>query len=194
MHIDLTKWIRLHPRYVLPVTILAVILVLLPPAALPKFGVAVLMERYRMWVGLVALTGAALLVSHAAFWAWRSLAARSHQRGLLKAGRSYVKGLTNDEKLVLSKYLVLGTKSARLDYSDGVVRGLEMANVIMRVSAVGDVGMRFAFNIQPWAWSELNGHQKLLEPVLSQEKKRLEDARTRQQVEREYLVHVMRGL
>ncbi|HTW93141.1 MAG TPA: superinfection exclusion B family protein [bacterium] len=170
---DITKWIRLPPKYVAPIAILASALVLLPSTALSKFGVSSFMDRYRMWIGLVALTGTALLLSHAAVWAGRLIVGRTQRDRLLKAGKAYLRGLTLEEKLILSHYLARGTKSAKLVAQDGVVLGLESAMIITRVSSVGDIEMHFAYNIQPWAWRELTEHTDLLEPALTLERKHL---------------------
>ncbi len=184
---DISKWIRLHPRYVLPIVIVAFALLLLPPPILAKFGVDSFVSRYRMWVGLVALVGTALVMSHIATSAWRWLSKCRRANRLLRLGKAYLEQLTLEEKQVLAPYLARGTKSAKLDCSDGVIQGLERNMVIMRVSGVSDRGLHFAYNIQEWAWKELCDHRELLEPALTQEEQRLTQAAARQKAENDRL-------
>ena len=45
---------------------------------------------------------------------------------------------------------------------DGVVAGLAQAGVIYRSVNLGTMDASFAYNIQPWAWEQLQDDPKLL--------------------------------
>ena len=75
-----------------------------------------------------------------------------------------LKTLTNEEREILTKYVPNKTRTNYLRPDDGVVRGLEQANIIYRASAMGGANYQFtwAYNIQPWAWDFLNAHSELV--------------------------------
>lgn len=131
------------------------------------FGVAALVDKYLMWIGLIALAAYSLLLTHLGLGLSRKLARTHNTRVFLKTGRKALENLTQEEKRILSQYILRQSKTQNLDIQSGVVNGLEQANIIYRSANLGSALGGFAYNIQPWAWEELNNHPDTLEPIIS---------------------------
>jgi len=163
---DVLNWVRLSPKYILPIALLSASLLFLPEASLGRFGLDAFVTAYRMWIALVFLASCALLLSDLGCWAKDKISYRVVTRRLRKIRSEYLRRLTVEEKLVLARYVLLQSKTQDLDAKNGVVNGLEQMHVIYRCSYFGTFNS-FAYNLQPWAWDELNSNPQLLEPELS---------------------------
>lgn len=176
---EITKWIKLSPKYLLPIAFLSFALLFLPISVLARLGVDVLVQNYRMWIGLIGLGTACLLMSHLVFWLKDFLVEAVRKRRLLKACKEYLRHLTPEEKTVLVAYIISQTRSQNLDSMSGVVNGLEQAKIIYRSASIGTLMGGWAYNLQPWAWDELNAYPELLEPELSRRRTELLQERER---------------
>ena len=67
-----------------------------------------------------------------------------------KVRRKWLTTLTPGEKTVLVPYIRDQSTSVTYGLNDGAVRGLEAKGILYRVSSVS-YGLRFPFNMQPWA-------------------------------------------
>lgn len=130
-----------------------------------------------MWIGLVFLAASALLLSHLGFWVKDKIAHGFRTRRLLKAGKECLRKLTPEEKRVLVEFILFESKTQVLDIRSGVTKALEHTSIIYRSANVGTLLGGFAYNLQPWAWEELNSNPKLLEPELSERRSELEQTR-----------------
>jgi len=174
---EIVNLLKLSPKYLIPVGIVASCLLFLPHLALSKLGLVEVVTQYRMWIGLLAVTTYALLASHVLHSFWARISPTIRTRKSLRKCRRALTNLTSEEKEVLIDYIIHGTKSRMLNIQNGVHKSLEDALIICRASNVG-IGQEgslwnFAFNLQPWAWEELNSHRELLEPELSRKAKEL---------------------
>ncbi|MGD0959553.1 MAG: super-infection exclusion protein B [Methylomonas sp.] len=73
--------------------------------------------------------------------------------------------LTDAEKNILAEYINNKTRTCYLNYSDGVVKGLEHETIIYRSSDVNSYHhglLVFSYNIQPWAWDYLNKNPNII--------------------------------
>ena len=80
--------------------------------------------------------------------------------------RKRLYNLTADEKNILAGYIKNKTRTCYLNYSNGVVKGLEHETIIYRSSDINSSYhglMAFPYNIQPWAWDYLNNNPNLLD-------------------------------
>lgn len=176
MRIDgIIGWIKLSPKYLIPIAILAAALLFLPSDALSKFGVDDFVNEYRMWIGIVGLLTFALLLTHFMYWLKDIVTKKLRTARSLKAAKDSLRNLTPEEQIVLADYILRQTKSRTLRVQSGVAMSLEHAHIIYLASKLGTLMGGFAYNLQPWAWDELNAHPELLEPVLSEMKKQLRE-------------------
>jgi len=113
-----------------------------------------------------------VLLSHAALWVCDRLRRRLSVRAQINEGRRALLALSLQEKELLAYYIAGKIKTRNLRLKSGVVGGLVDADILYRSATVGDV-RGFDYNIQPWAWKELNRFPELLEPELSRVKKNL---------------------
>jgi hypothetical protein len=160
-------WIKLSPKYLMAIAMIATSLILLPVDVTNKLGVAEFVSKFRMWIGFICIVSYGLLLTHI-LWATKEfLMGIWQQRALLKAGRVRLRNLTPGEKRLLADYVIYKTRSRKLDYQSGVVHGLQNENIIYQSSPLGSMQDGFAFNLCPWAWEELEAHSEILEPELS---------------------------
>lgn len=171
---DILNWVKLSPRYLFPIAIVASALMFLPAQVLLRFGLHTFAQKYQMWIGFACLAAYSLLLAHAIYWLKDRVVRRQSESRLLKALRN----LSREEKLVLAEYILLQTKSQQLDIRSGVTKSLEHSNIIYLASTIGWLS-DFAHNLQPWAWRELNAHPELLEPELSERRAEFEAKRTK---------------
>lgn len=160
-------WVKLAPKYVLPVALVSGVMVIAPGAWLQALGIGVFVGAYRGWIGVVFLASSALLLSHFVYWVGGLVKGRFDLHDFRRRGRKYLSDLTPGEKRILSWFIVHDTRTQMLLVQDGVTSGLETAGVIYRSASAGDMVRGFAHNIQPWAWEDLRANPSLLEPELS---------------------------
>jgi hypothetical protein len=140
-----------------------VLLVSLPALLLPQstaelLGIAGLRAQFRPWLGVAVFVSVAALLLNvgSAIWAWWQRRQRS------AALRMELLDLSATEKQLLKGYLEQRTKTQYFTLTNGVATGLESRKILYRAANMGDMISGFAFNIQPWAWSELIEHPELL--------------------------------
>jgi transposase len=162
----LVDWIKLSPRYLLPIVLVTGFLLFASKDTLEIFGLAGLVSDYRSWLGLVFLLFAFLLVSAAITsglsLAYRWIKQKRKNAAFLRRGRERLRHLSEPEKEILRRYIEGQTRTQYLAMSDGVVNGLVHEGILYRASTLSSFLDHFAYNIQPWAWDYLNDHPKLL--------------------------------
>jgi hypothetical protein len=158
-------WIKLSPRYLLPICIFTGFVVFAPPNVLSIFGLTGFVSTYRAYFGSAFLLSAALVVSSVciAFYEWLK---RKHRERVTREHRHQrLRQLTEDEKAILRGYIEGQRRTQILSMSDGTVGQFVVEKILFRASKLGSVADYFPYNIQPWAWEYLNKHPELLEPA-----------------------------
>jgi len=164
---QIATWLKPSAKHALPVAIVTSVLLLAPQPVMDRLGLTELVNAYRMWIGLGCLFSVALLASLSVFALKEPFVKWLRMKSNLKAAKAYLRRLTPGEKRTLAKYVCFNTKSQNLDCQSGIVNGLADAHVIYQSASIGSLISGFAYNIQEWAWAELNAHPELLEPELS---------------------------
>jgi hypothetical protein len=161
---DLANWLKLSPKYLLPLAVLSTCLLFLPPSVLAEFGVDTFAQTYHIWIGPACLALWCILLSHAGFALAGTLTKRRQRRDTLRR-------LSPSEKAILSKFILRRTKTVPLDVTrgvqQGVATGLVNDHIVYEAGTVPDYPSMHVYNMEPWAWDELNAHTELLEPELS---------------------------
>ncbi|HID0768134.1 TPA: super-infection exclusion protein B [Clostridium botulinum] len=134
---------------------------------LSKLGIEIFVVNNKAYIGIALILSFLYVLVEIFLQIYKVIKNKIGQHGNLRFMRKQLYDLTNDEKRILARYIVNETKTQKLSYANGVVRGLESFKIIFRSSNVGTYGMLFSYNIQPWAWEWLNKHPELLEPELS---------------------------
>ena len=176
---DYISWIKLSPKYWLAIALVATALVGLPAGITDRLGVTEFVGKFRMWIGFVCVASYGLLFTHVLCASKDSIRGWWSRRRLLQLGREALRNLSLPEKTMLADYLLFETKSRKQDYQSGIVHELQRANILYQASSLGSLMDGFAFNLQPWAWEELQAHPEILEPELSERRKEIEQRRRR---------------
>ncbi|MDM0118904.1 superinfection exclusion B family protein [Variovorax arabinosiphilus] len=155
--------IKLAPRYLAPVGMVAGLLLFLPEQYLQVLGITQLAEDYRPILGLTflfCLAVVAIAVLKFIASGPLSLYYRWRRKRYLKDRLSR---LTEDEKQILRFYISKQTRTNVLRVDDGVVQGLVADRIIFRSANMGNVIEGFAHNIADGAWQVLNEDHSLLD-------------------------------
>jgi len=155
--------IKLAPRYLLAVALATGALLLGPAALTDAIGLSGIVAKFRAWFGAALLFSVALLAAHALAPVGSWIRAQFDWWVQLRAGRRRLRQLTPDEKQILSRYILEDTRTQSLSIMDGTVKELEAMGIIRRASSLGHGPWGFAYNIQPWAWTELRKHPDLVD-------------------------------
>jgi Super-infection exclusion protein B len=117
---------------------------------------------FRWIVAILFLLALSVLLSQVIAATWASLRQWKRNSSVVANRRKRLQQLTHDEKLVLKRYIDGQTRTQYLDINDGIVAGLEQAEIINRAS-VTSVGMfTFPYNLTDFAWDYLNKHPGIL--------------------------------
>lgn len=156
-----TDWIKLSPKYLLPISLATGFIIFAKPEWLQLLGLTDLRAKYLSWIGAIFLLSTVLLLSHTAitFSSW--VRKRFHMKRALKGAKERLHNLTAEEREILRNYIGNGTRTQELDIASGVVNELENDFIIYRSSNIGHLS-GWAYNIQPWAWDYLNKHPELI--------------------------------
>ena len=144
-------WLKLSPRYLIPITIVSGILLFLNEKCLNFFGLTNLINQTRPYISLIFLISIALIISDLAIrilnWGSKKISNKIRFRSLTKR----LFDLTPEEKNILLGFFLNNTRTQYLSISDGAVKELEAFDFIYRSSNVGEIE-NWSYNIQPWAW------------------------------------------
>lgn len=158
---NLGSWIKLDPRYLLPVAAATGLLLFEPSQFVATLGLSSLVSEWRPLAGLVFLVSICLLASHALIAAALGVRGMNDKARRFRRGKEHLRNLSPVEKELVAKYLLSGNKTHYFEASDGVANGLAMAGILFTPSSIGDV-FSWAFNVQPWAWKYLQNHPELV--------------------------------
>ena len=155
--------LKLAPRYLVSLGIIAAFILFLPEKALKSLGIFELALNYRAWFAIAFIvTGVLFAVDRCiAIMGWIN---RKKAVGKLsKARLDRLHRLTEDEKQILRFYFAKQTRANVLRIDDGVVQGLVSAGIIYRSTQLGNILEGFGHNISDFAWEYLHQHPDLLD-------------------------------
>jgi hypothetical protein len=154
--------LKLAPRYLVSLGIIAALFLFLPDKSLKWFGIYDFAQHYRPWLSVVFISTGVLFIVD------RSIAVRGwarHKKQVARFSESRLQRLhrlTEDEKQILRFYIAKQTRANMLRVDDGIVQGLVSAGIIYRSTTLGNVLEGFAHNISDFAWDYLHEHPELL--------------------------------
>lgn len=157
----LSEWLKLSPRYLLPISLVTGFVLFASANILDTFGLTPFVRQYRPYLGTVFLLSTVLLLVDWSIKSYEWTRKRYRQSSELGRGQRRLHKLTDPEKRILNGYIGSKTRSQYLSIESGIVNGLEAEGIIYRASTVGRL-TDWAYNIQPWAWEYLNKHPELL--------------------------------
>jgi len=157
------EFLKLAPRYLIALGIIAAFLLFTDEKFLKFIGVFEFTQNNRPILGLVLVVTVVLFVVSVfadtfsfvkSWWGKR----QSYRRVTDRLNR-----LTEDEKQILRFYIAKNTRANMLRIENGVVQGLISASIIYQSASLGNVLEGFAHNISDYAWDCLHEHPHLLD-------------------------------
>jgi Super-infection exclusion protein B len=156
------QFLKLAPRYLIALGVMAGALLFLNPSTLEQLGVTNFADANREILGLTLVVTTLLFVT--TLFADLLVLGMSllRSRNNLKKVAYRLNNLTEDEKQILRYYLAENTRANTLRVEDGVVQGLKSSGVIYMSASMGNLVEGFAHNISDFAWDYLHKHPELL--------------------------------
>lgn len=154
--------IKLAPRYLAPVGLVAAALLFTPQEYLQVVGVHQLAQDYRPVLGLLLLFCAATLLVAISLALWRAVGNGWGGRKFKRHIHQRLGRLSEDEKQILRFYISQQTRANTLRIDDGIVQGLVAAGIIYRSANMGSLVDGFSHNISEIAWEYLHENHALL--------------------------------
>lgn len=167
MNIDFGKfidWIKLSPRYLIPIFLTSGFLLFAPSNYVGPLGLLEFREMYRSWIGIFFLSSSVLIVTELGYLSYRKLNRKidsSYQQNALRS-------LTERQKKILQPYLKMNLRYGKQWPENGDVKELEDLGVITFDEA-DDIrpyissGIQAPYEISSWAWEYLKKHPELLD-------------------------------
>jgi hypothetical protein len=141
-------------------------LVLAPPHYLAALGLTDFKREYGMAIGATLLVSGSLLLAHLLFALTRPFKRFSAERRFNASIKQTLRELTDEEKEFLRGYIRDGENTLYASIYDGVANGLVAKNITYRASNLsvpGSPGLKFPFNLQPYARKFLGRTPELLD-------------------------------
>jgi hypothetical protein len=154
-------WLRTPAHYFLPVFAASCFALFAPLKVLEFLGVAFWRIEGKPYLGSAFVISTAVVFCHysSKLIAW-SLN-QYHMFLSTRAAHARLKNLTPKEKMLLAGYLKEDTRTQKFWVENGVVAGLQHANIIYPAVSQAD-GDHFPFNIRPWVWDYLKKNPHLV--------------------------------
>ncbi|WP_459722168.1 superinfection exclusion B family protein [Sideroxyarcus sp. TK5] len=157
------EFLKLAPRYLIALGVMAAILLFPSRQFLEQIGVAEFAQNNRAVLGLTLVVTVSLFIVSVAADVIDLIKKWRRRRNLYRRITDRLHSLTEDEKQILRFYLAENTRANMLRIEDGVVQGLKADGIIFQSASLGNVLEGFAHNISDFAWDYLHVHPHLLE-------------------------------
>lgn len=160
---SLIEVLKLAPKYLVAVALIAGALIFLPESWLQLLGLQEISTRYRAWFGLAFLISAGICIVAVASWIINWVLNIFRRRRVQRFVIDKLHNLTEDEKQILRYYFAKGTRSNTLKVDDGVVQELVACGIIYRSAQFGNMLEGFSHNISDLAWDYIHLNPSILQ-------------------------------
>lgn len=151
-------WIKLSPKYMIPISFVSGFLIFADDTLLNKFGLNELVTKFRPYLGLIFLLSIVLIISNFLFWSIPIVNKWINNLKINSRMRSRLNNLTQEEKEIFLGYILENTRSQFFALMDGVVLELKREGLIYgAINASSLKGV--PYNINPWVWNYLRKNQ-----------------------------------
>lgn len=157
------EFLKLAPRYLISVALIAGVLLFSSSAWLARIGVDNFAAMNRQWLGLTFLASASLWGVSAVATCWDWVAGKFIQRRVRQHIAQKLSSLTEGEKQILRYYFAKDTRANALKIDDGVVQELVANHIIYRSASMGSILDGFAHNITDAAWGYIHANPQVLQ-------------------------------
>ena len=164
--IEFLNLVKLPTKYIIAIGLAINAMLFLPDSVLVNFGIDTFVKDNKTVIGIIDLFIISVLIIQFFYWIFGKINKKRIEKQDSENLYAALKNLSPQEKLILSGYIINKTKSRKLSITDGVANGLEDLKILYKSSSMGNLS-GFVFNMQPWAWEELNKSVSFLEPEYS---------------------------
>jgi hypothetical protein len=146
----------------LPLFIASFILLFTPANILEMMGMTEIRSNYASTIGIALLFSGSLLLSQGILALHLFARPKVEDHFKLKKLQKNLIDLTNDEKVVLVRFITDGEAKVSMRVNDGVAALLEKKYIISRASSLATRFENFDYIMQPWARSYLQKNNHLI--------------------------------
>jgi len=165
------KWFKPTPKYFIPLSLATGFYIFASPKMFEFFQLSPLMF-YGHWISVIFIVSCAFNVTSFAYWAAKRLAPTYDRMKLRWISSRALKYLSSDERRYLANCIIHDTKSWPIDVCDGIAASLLASRIIYLASEMIDIDNGYTYNLTNYIWKKLKKRPELLEPELSEERKK----------------------
>lgn len=159
--LNLTR--EISSKIALPIFFAASIILFIPDRYAVRIGIDNLRVEYAFYFGLLLIISATALICNFLWSVFDLYKGYLKQELFVFHQKRNIKSFTNDEKIILRKFIKEGETEIHGSPASGVLAMLENRNIIIRASNIGIGPHGFSYIMQPWARDYLSRKPKLLE-------------------------------
>lgn len=159
---DLIGFLKLSPKYFLPVLIFSGIMVLVPSDWILFLSLEEIVVKYKWIFSLLFLFSLAMCSSGVFIWSIDYIKRKIIDRRLRKSIIKKLQNLSVVQKDILVRLLESGKRSTSLPIQNGEVNELVRYNIIYRASSLSTEFYFFDYCLQPLAEEVIKRHKHLL--------------------------------
>ncbi|MEE6367191.1 superinfection exclusion B family protein [Escherichia coli] len=160
---DILEILKLPLKYLIAIFLVLASLLFLPNEYIMKLGIEAIVQKYKMLIGLAFLCDALFIITHVLDYLFKFIRAWVKYKSIVREGKKRLSNLTEDEKVILRKFIENGSRTSYLSIRNGNVIELVNSKIIYRSGEVSVYDFNFAYNLNQWAWDHLNKNKKLLD-------------------------------
>lgn len=160
--IKLTEWLKLAPRYLFAVALIAGALLFVPTATLQNFGLGEFGTKFRGWIAGAFLVSIVLLLVNAGAMGTAWLRSRINHRKRQMDLKTFLRNMSPEECAAIAGYILMNTKTRDFDINNGTANSLEAVGILYRSSHVSRWHLRFPYTMHSWVWEYLKKHPEAL--------------------------------
>jgi hypothetical protein len=153
---------EISSKIALPICVTLGLVLFLPSNSAQTRGIDQFRDSYRIWVGVLFLLSAAALISNLLWVVGRFIKPWVKEWLYIRINRSSLHNLTEDEKVILRRFIVDGNSTVAEDINSGPINLLENKKIVLRASTISLRLTTFSYLLQPWAREYLAKNRDLL--------------------------------
>lgn len=154
---------EISSKVALPVCVTCLV-VIFAPAYLPDVtGLKEFKQATSPWIGGILVISASALVTNFLWKISEIIKPVLQEKILIHRSKSGLNNITEEEKLILRKYIFDGEAYVSMPVSNGTINLLERKMVVSRASELSSHYTNFHYILQPWAREYLEKNLNLIE-------------------------------
>jgi hypothetical protein len=159
--VNIFDWVKLAPRYFLPIAIATGLSILNPFNFMEQLGILQFIDQNKTYISIIFLLSSAFVLTDFFYTIFKWFQKRASLGQKQKVLHKGLQKLSIREKEVLIQYIASREKTLNFSTRNTTVIGLENQKILSRAST-GDI-LFWPFTIHPKVWEYLNDHPEVLD-------------------------------